>query len=60
MTLVEAAGEFGVRSYGAAGRARHGIHIKREADRGIRSGWKIRKMLFVNKRFDLFVLVLSQ
>ena len=36
MTLVEAAREYGVRSYGAVGRARHGIHIKREADRRFR------------------------
>ena len=36
MTLAEAAGEDGVRSCGAAGRAHHGIHLKREADRGIR------------------------
>ncbi len=36
MTLVEVAGESGVRSYGAVGWACHGIHLKRGADRGIR------------------------
>ena len=36
MTLVEAAGEYGVRSCGAAGRACHGIRLKREADRRFR------------------------
>ncbi len=32
MTLVEAAGESGVKSYGAVGWTRHGIQLKREAD----------------------------
>ena len=36
MTLVEAAGESGVRSYGAVGRACHGIQLKREVDRRFR------------------------
>ncbi len=36
MTLVEVAREFGVRSWGAAGRACHGIQLKREADRRFR------------------------
>ncbi len=36
MTLVEVAGEFGVKDYGAAGRACLGIHLKRGADRRFR------------------------
>ena len=36
MTLAEAAGESGVKSYGAVGRACRGIQLKREVDRRFR------------------------